>query len=510
MKFKKITQVELQHIINTNTTEELFIFLESNVGSLFSTLDIPNYYRLLKDIDVLNSKRILPKLIYAWMAFLSGDHPKLFLLLNNINEIDLHTPEESSFFYALKAFTSSMLSIEDALRYAKLSVDILSEEPDSIYKANGFLTYGQLLSGTDQYRLAASMFNSSAKIFYSLDLNFLAVIGTVNELLNLYKIGEYQKVITKCNEELLKAGCFKGSVEIYWNLLSLPLGMCYYELYKPNLALHHLLLAKKCIDQNDLFHMHGMNELYLFKTYYILKDYSKLDLIYKQFERDFGSANYPEINLLISMFKIYSIEELTKEKISSEIENFEIEFETKKEFKSYSVVIEVLVFLKLKGLSDVITANDLIDIIEKFRYIGNISHIQLTLIELCEILLENNENEALVYLNEAISIYKQYGISANFHLVPLKSHKFIKSLDINLYNSLNIKKDNDSIKMNILTSREKDIINLISRGKSNDDISNDLYISVGTVKWHINNIFSKLGVKNRVQAIDKAKELHDL
>lgn len=58
----------------------------------------------------------------------------------------------------------------------------------------------------------------------------------------------------------------------------------------------------------------------------------------------------------------------------------------------------------------------------------------------------------------------------------------------------------------ILSKRELDIMKLIAEGKSNDEMGKELFISVGTIKWHINNIFSKLQVKNRIQAIEKVKK----
>lgn len=50
-----------------------------------------------------------------------------------------------------------------------------------------------------------------------------------------------------------------------------------------------------------------------------------------------------------------------------------------------------------------------------------------------------------------------------------------------------------------ITRREKEIIELICMGKSNQEIADDLYISLKTVKAHIYNIFQKTGVKRRVQ-----------
>lgn len=53
-----------------------------------------------------------------------------------------------------------------------------------------------------------------------------------------------------------------------------------------------------------------------------------------------------------------------------------------------------------------------------------------------------------------------------------------------------------------ISRRETDIIELICRGKTNQEISDSLFISVQTVKDHIHRIFLKTGVKNRVQLIN--------
>jgi LuxR family maltose regulon positive regulatory protein len=58
-----------------------------------------------------------------------------------------------------------------------------------------------------------------------------------------------------------------------------------------------------------------------------------------------------------------------------------------------------------------------------------------------------------------------------------------------------------------LTEREKEILGLIAAGRSNPDIAELLYLSLNTVKWHAKNLYGKLGVGNRVQAIARAQEL---
>jgi LuxR family maltose regulon positive regulatory protein len=58
-----------------------------------------------------------------------------------------------------------------------------------------------------------------------------------------------------------------------------------------------------------------------------------------------------------------------------------------------------------------------------------------------------------------------------------------------------------------LSERELEVLGLIAAGYSNAEIAGQLFIAVGTVKRHINNMYGKLGVKSRTQAIARAREL---
>ena len=57
----------------------------------------------------------------------------------------------------------------------------------------------------------------------------------------------------------------------------------------------------------------------------------------------------------------------------------------------------------------------------------------------------------------------------------------------------------------LLTSRESEILQLVAKGRTNNEIAMDLCISVNTVKRHLNNTFMKLGVSTRTQAIRVAQ-----
>jgi DNA-binding NarL/FixJ family response regulator len=58
-----------------------------------------------------------------------------------------------------------------------------------------------------------------------------------------------------------------------------------------------------------------------------------------------------------------------------------------------------------------------------------------------------------------------------------------------------------------LTEREMEVLRYIAEGCSNPEIARRLYLSPNTLKAHSQNIFMKLNVHNRLQAVNRAREL---
>ena len=133
-----------------------------------------------------------------------------------------------------------------------------------------------------------------------------------------------------------------------------------------------------------------------------------------------------------------------------------------------------------------------------------------------------NAGEALSYLKVALQAAEPEGYirlfldagpdmasllyeAARQGITPAYIHRLIAALPIPEPES---KRPDTSKKIEEpLSDRELGVLKLIALGLSNKEIGERLYIETRTVKWHTSNIFGKLGVKNRTQAVARAREL---
>lgn len=67
--------------------------------------------------------------------------------------------------------------------------------------------------------------------------------------------------------------------------------------------------------------------------------------------------------------------------------------------------------------------------------------------------------------------------------------------------------DEDALRSLGLSNREYEVLRLLAKGYSNADIGKELFLSLSTIKTHVSNLFTKLEVKSRTQAIEKANRL---
>jgi len=112
-----------------------------------------------------------------------------------------------------------------------------------------------------------------------------------------------------------------------------------------------------------------------------------------------------------------------------------------------------------------------------------------------------------IYIGFIAVIFTALGILLALKLSKPKINTVVIEKEVFIKNNENFIPNESLISELSLSKRELEILNLISRGNSNEEIAEKLYISLSTVKSHNQNIFQKLDVKRRTQAAEKAKRL---
>jgi LuxR family maltose regulon positive regulatory protein len=124
------------------------------------------------------------------------------------------------------------------------------------------------------------------------------------------------------------------------------------------------------------------------------------------------------------------------------------------------------------------------------------------------------DKESLNCLKEALFYSRDEDLFITYHLYKKELKELFKLWEKELNNDKNNSLFLDKIyklwnnsKESILSERELEVLHELAKGLSNKEIAGNLYVSLATVKTHLINIYSKLEVKNRVEAIKKYYEI---
>lgn len=185
---------------------------------------------------------------------------------------------------------------------------------------------------------------------------------------------------------------------------------------------------------------------------------------------------------------------------------------------SYCVYIRILIAQK--------RYNDAQILLDKLEHSMRESGCCGRLITVCilQALVEQKTNdlaEAKAYIEEAVRIAAPEGFIRSFldegqdiiyllqevqHISPEFINDILHNIDPNQSNlSQTVSLRTKSVDR--LSERELEILRHIAGGLSNAKIAQKLHVTEGTVKWHAYNIYSKLNVKTRIQAVAEAREL---
>jgi len=111
-----------------------------------------------------------------------------------------------------------------------------------------------------------------------------------------------------------------------------------------------------------------------------------------------------------------------------------------------------------------------------------------------------------VYIAAIAILFTVLGIWLAIKLMKPKIKTVLVEKEVYISNSPFILNEKQLTSLGI-SKRELDVLQLMAQGFSNGEIAEQLFVSLNTVKTHSSNLFLKLDVKRRTQAIEKAKKL---
>ena len=113
-----------------------------------------------------------------------------------------------------------------------------------------------------------------------------------------------------------------------------------------------------------------------------------------------------------------------------------------------------------------------------------------------------------IYIGFIAVIFTALGIWLASKLSKPKIETVVIEKEVYVIRNENFVPDTSLISQLGLSKRELEIMSLLAQGHSNQEIASKLFVSLSTVKTHIQSVFEKLDVKRRTQAVEKAKRLN--
>ncbi|SHM96908.1 response regulator transcription factor [Mucilaginibacter sp. OK098] len=110
----------------------------------------------------------------------------------------------------------------------------------------------------------------------------------------------------------------------------------------------------------------------------------------------------------------------------------------------------------------------------------------------------------LFQVSNILLVYKYFKF--DYYITAVAVLFLIAGFFISKYKRTDQKKDPAENLLLTLTSKESAILQMIAEGKSNKEIASINFVEVSTIKTHINNIYTKLGLQNRREAIVYCKK----
>jgi DNA-binding CsgD family transcriptional regulator len=342
---------------------------------------------------------------------------------------------------------------DNAMRYMEKADELVDEIDDPYAKATFFDAYAGIYYDKEDFKTAAKYYNKCLDV--SREINFKRGMACAYSNLSLIameekkygKAEELSQLSIKLEEEINNTGGI---------ILSLcEIAQWQYQQNFFDKAIIHLNRAEAlCIGKGFYDYLSEVH--YHFYQAYMKRGNSKMALQHCE--------KYHEIKDSVASVEV-------KERIA----DLEIKYETEKKQKEIELLDEANETKRQK----IKARNRLI-----------VSLVLMVMVILGVLLIFRQRTAQKLYRMES---------DLQKYMLRIKDLENVRELGEPEISSKAFKEKHD------LTEREAEVLHLINQGMSNAGIASQLFVSTNTIKYHIKNIYLKLDVKNRVEALNKLK-----
>lgn len=505
----------LEYALEAKDGELAASLVKAEAVELFQKGELKTLLSWLNSIaEIKEEKEGILETYRAWCLQITGQIDEASKVFDSLKDME-ESGSDPIIIGMAKAATPFRYNLEDkelAIKNAEEAIAYVKDKQELFYYgALIALGHANVINGhtAESAALYAKVHEGAQRKGY----RFLEVLSLFNLAFYLNCMGKRREALALCERTLERGTDQNGNHLPMAKIAYLPMGMLLYCSNKLEEARKYLEEGIACYRELGFAHLAGLGEWYLVLLLYGLGEKERAFGIAYKLKACFKNFIAPQVAVFFEALEIeLQLREGNVERAAQWLRESETVLDGVsglQDINPYFTYMRTMIFQRnFRDAGAALEEKEAL-VRKEGRYWELITVLVLSA------LIEKNlgkEEEALSRIREALAIAAPEGYARSFLDEGNEVLELVRKVRdaapefVDKLTGEEAKKAGKSTEP--LKKREIEILGLIAKGMSNDEISEKLYITTGTTKWHIKNIFAKLGVKKRTQAVNKAKQLN--
>lgn len=449
---------------------------------------------------------------YIWTLILTGQNELAESLLNNVEVLVQDEPQFIGNIASVKAFLARTKGdVAGTIEFSQRALELIPETNKSarcILAVNLGITYwhiGQMEKATQALTECQTAAQESGNFYAQLaSLIFLGRVKAVR--------GELHQAA-----KMFQLAIQKGKTAPIVGLAHIDMGTLLYEWNDLTAAREHLLQGQE-INQNSgniEFQIAGLMMLARLESVLGNLDATRIALDELQELAGSGQVSAPNQNRSLAIRVEVNLRQADLLEAEQLADQLTMDIDSHPFYRFIGLTQERLLLAQRRTQEAARRLLSKSEAADKAGWVyGSIA------VRILQSLAAEGQEDGIRFITEAIEQSHQEGFIREFAdngqvLVPLLTEVAQRGIKpeyigriLSVIQEESRREDSVATMVERLSERELEVLRLVSAGLSNREIAFKLYLSPGTIKTHVHNIYGKLGVNNRTQAVVRAKDLN--